>query len=223
MATKTSQNAEKITRVWVLGAGASIDGAKKANRAAPSDFDFLKSVSDYFGDSRVKRINAVLWNRVEKGFSITQSKWAEGGLEEGIRKRISRFEANRLFDRARNSGNGKPTITNDDFLADLNELIRWWLGGLKANANGSIKDLVDTVVSSGGKEKIVTFNYDTLVEDCLAKIGISESDAIDLKNLQRSRAANSFTPLLLKMHGSVSWVCLIWPRKAMRIPSTSRL
>ncbi len=205
MSNARGTNQETITRVWVLGAGASIDGSAASGRAAPSDYDFLRSLSSYFNDSPTKRKNSLLWNRVSKGFSITQSNWTEGSLEEGIRRRIARFDANRLFDRPRNSGKGKPTITNEAFLADLNEVIRWWLSGLKVNPRGSLSTIVESVLASGGTEKIITFNYDTLIEECFERRDVNVDEVLDLTRLQKGRGAKYFSPYLLKMHGSVNW------------------
>lgn len=215
---KTEKLRQSVDTLYILGAGASYALSEikvRSNKFSPSvtplDKDFLQRLSE-FPSSRGWR---------KKSLDIIKSEWLdhqnliEHGLEEAIIKRVSQFEfLTSLHQRRTNN-----KIDNPTYLNHLTHLITDYLLTCKSNTSGHTKQFIDTIFQKGVdpkdyKNRIITFNYDTLIERPLIERSISKKkiyfDRIANKQAdgQRRNANEKFLhPLILKLHGSINWRC----------------
>lgn len=135
------------------------------------------------------------------------------GLEEAIIKRVSQYE----FLSKVHSRRVRDKCSNEDYLNHLSHLITAYLSQCKSNNTNHARKLANYIFPKGTsrnefKNRIITFNYDTLIERPLLDRGISKRtlyfDRLANEEEDGLRRTNSQAfphPLVLKLHGSINW------------------
>lgn len=216
---KRRANRQKVNTLYILGAGASMALSHVASRnnnfsrhTTPLDCDFLPRLidADPARGWRKQSLELIRTNWLEKG-----SKIEDYGLEAAIIKRVSDYDLlSAIY-----SDKSRRRCSNADFLNDLSHLITAYLGYCRSNNSGRTKKFVDRVfrrrqLANRYRNRIITFNYDTIVDRVLIERGISKRkiyfDRIAQNEADGTRRANHEVfdhPLILKLHGSLNWRC----------------
>ncbi|MCO5106186.1 MAG: SIR2 family protein [Burkholderiaceae bacterium] len=215
---KIQRHRQPVDRLFVLGAGASyalseVDVRKRdfARTVTPLDKDFLQRLKHF----RPRRG----WRR--RSFDLLEAQWLDrdefvsNGLERSIIKRVSQFE----FLSSLHPKKTRGKTSNSDYVNTLSHLITDFLLGCKSNVSGNTKRFTNWVFPPGTepkdyKNRIITFNYDTLIERPLLERGVSKKKIYFDRHanrredgLRRNADEKFLHPLLLKLHGSVNWHC----------------
>ena len=205
-----------VERLFVLGAGASfsaskVNNNKLINRQAPLDADFCKRICDV----SYKR---PAW--VSKSCGIIKDKWIdekpfeEYGLEEAISRQLGHID----FLNAVYLQRSRTAIKSFDYLNHLTHLIMFILNKVHERRDRPYKTFVDKVFPNTFdecKDRVITFNYDDLLDKYLLERFEKEQlyfDAITGSNRRPPirktwRRTQYDFPLLLKLHGSINWRC----------------
>lgn len=215
---KREANRQPVDTLYVLGAGASYGlSAVKAKKnplsrhVTPLDAKFLEHL-EYF-----KPHNG--WKKDSTELVLQQwfdrEKAVNHGLEAAIIKRVSQYEF--LYNLHPIRIKGK--CSNQEYLNHLSHLIADFLVKCRANSSGSARKLVNSIFPlhtavSEYRDRVITFNYDTIMERPLIDRGVSKKkiyfDRIVAKEADGTRrnADERFPhPLILKLHGSTNWRC----------------
>lgn len=215
---KIARYRQAVEKLFVLGAGASyalssVDVRKNtfARTVTPLDRDFLQRVKHF----RPKKG----WPR--RALDILEANWLDrdefspSGLESAIIKRVSQYDLLSSLHPKRTRGK----INNPEYINYASHLITDFLLKCKSNNSGSTKRFANWLFPSGAgpekyKNRVITFNYDTLLERPLIERGISKKKiyfdrlAHNQEDGQRRNADEKFPhPLILKLHGSINWRC----------------
>ena len=215
---KRSANRQPIETLYILGAGASKGLTHVKTRkndhsryTAPIDRDFLKLL-DHFPRKHGWQSRSL--EKVKKDW-LGSADVLDCGLEEAVICRVADYDMlSALYpDKSRRK------CTNEDYLTHITHLIADFLIKCRSNQTGDTKKFVSKVFPSGTKpesyqNRIVTFNYDLIIDRPLLDRGISKKklyfDRIVLSpddGIRRTTAEKFIHPLLLKLHGSVNWRC----------------
>ena len=212
-------NRQEVETLFVLGAGASFGLSTvktKANqiskKVTPLDKDFLRCLKAFQP--------TIGWRKTSTDTVFEDwfdRELAENyGLEEAIIKRVNQYEFLSSLHPIRTKGK----CGNEDYLNHISHLITAYLNKCRSNRTGNTKKLIDHVFPAGEasskyKNRIITFNYDTIIERPLIERGLSKKriyfDRIvsEKSDGLRRKASEKFPhPLILKLHGSVNWRCL---------------
>lgn len=215
---KLEKYRQKINKLYVLGAGASFALSKVKVRknkfvreTTPLDKDFLNRLNEF--------IPTRGWQRGSTKYLadewLDRDDFFESPLETAIIRRASQYD----FLSSLHPRSTKEKATNADYLNHLSHLIADFLKKCKANGSGDARKFVDGIFPKGVdvadyKNRVVTFNYDTLVERPLFDRGISRKkiyfDRIALTKgdgVKRNADEKFIHPLILKLHGSTNWRC----------------
>lgn len=215
---KLKKHRQKIEKLYILGAGASFALSEVSARknkysrsTTPLDKDFLARLKDF------EPVRG--WQHISTEF--LQSEWLDrdlffsSPLERAIIRRVSQFD----FLSSLHSRSTKNKASNQDYLNNLSHLIADFLKQCKSNVSGRTRKFVDFVFPKGIDpaeyiNRIVTFNYDTLIERPLIERGISKKkiyfDRIATAKgdgIRRNNNEKFLHPLVLKLHGSINWRC----------------
>ncbi|MCA3155769.1 MAG: SIR2 family protein [Burkholderiales bacterium] len=209
---------QEVEKLFVLGAGASfglseVDVRKRefARTVTPLDKDFLARLRHFRpGRGWQRRI----FDRVEDQW-LDRDQLVSNGLERAIIKRVSQFD----FLSSLHPRKTRDHASNAQYVNDISHLITDYLLGCKSNSSGNTKKFVNWVFPAGidprdHKNRIITFNYDTLIERPLLERGVSRKkiyfDRLSSKRedgLRRNADERFPHPLILKLHGSANWRC----------------
>lgn len=209
---------QPVEKLFVLGAGASLGLSQvqprdhKPSRAVtPLDANFLKCLH------AARPANG--WKR--KSVDLLLSDWLdagpilEHGLERAVIKRVSQYDFLSALHPRRTRGKSD----NAKYLNHLSHLVTAYLINCKSNTSGSTRRFVNWAFPPGVDvsdyaNRVITFNYDTLLERPLIERGVSRrkiyfdrlvSQPAD--NTDRKAEEKFLHPLVLKLHGSVNWRC----------------
>jgi hypothetical protein len=214
---KQKNNRQEVDTLYVLGAGASY----ALTYVNPKKRDFVRSIAPLDKDfiECLKKNKNTGWKK--NATHIIMNDWfdrdpiANHGLEQAIIKRVSQFEFLSNVHQTRIRGK----CSNEDYLNNLSHLITEYLQKCKSNSSGNTKKFINNVFPSGispdvYKNRVITFNYDTLIERPLIERGLSRKklyfDRIVNKKssgLRRNTDKKFSSPLILKLHGSINWRC----------------
>ena len=209
---------QEIETLYILGAGASfalsqikaIKG-KMPKSVTPLDKDFLHCV-EINKPSKGWRRTAI--DEIKNGWLDESNVFGEG-LEQAIIKRVSQYDFLSNINPART----RLKCSNEDYVNYLTHLITAYLLKAKSNSSGDTKAFVNFVFPIGDKvdtypNRIITFNYDTLIERPLFERGVSFKKIyfdriVKEKSDGWNRNADQkfLHPLILKLHGSANWRC----------------
>ena len=216
---KRVKSRQEVDTLYILGAGASyalsfINPQKNKplkKTVTPLDKDFLNCIN------KSKPTNG--WKK--ESVELLDNGWLDNdfifdlGLEQAIIKRVSQYE----FLSNLNSERTRKKCNNEDFLNNLTHLVTAYLMKCRSNSSGQTKTFVNRAFPIGikpeeYKNRIITFNYDTLIDKHLIERGLSIKkiyfDRIVKSKDEGTRREYSqkfMHPLILKLHGSINWRC----------------
>mgnify|MGYP006076713289 CR=1 FL=1 len=198
------QNRHEVHNLYVLGAGASraISTGNKDKKLAPLDKEFC---------SEIKKIIAPRWaeeaaRRVEADF-IHHSVFAKTGLEEMVCQQLSDLSfIDSIWRRAKN-GKRRP----DQFLEDVVHVIAHRLKSCKAKKEEDLSLFLGKTFKGdqekNNKNRIITFNYDTIIDDILLQRFSPQQLYFDNIVQPEGQSEGEKYPILIKLHGSINWRC----------------
>ncbi len=204
---KTASNRYKLNRLFIIGAGASRSSSTDKNKA-PLDKEFCEEIYDL-------DISRPTWVPQSRG--VVCGKWSyptsfyEMGLEEAVLRQMSHFEfLDAIHPRRRSI-----SVGGSDYLNHVAHLITFVLRRAKENSGKLYEKFTSNLFRSDRisriKDRIITFNYDDLLDRYLVnKFPIQEVyfDRIKKYRYDSYRRPERFEhPLLIKLHGSVNWRC----------------
>jgi hypothetical protein len=212
---KRLENQFKVKRLFVLGAGASFSASKtrdvNAYKTAPLDNVFCKRIYDT--ENTVKK---PVW--VSSSCKLLREKWLDNkkfedyGLEEAVSEQLGHID----FLRAVYKRRSRSVITVANFLNHLSHLIVFILNKSREREGLPYSHFVDKVFPSSFDncvDRIITFNYDTLLDQYLLRRFVKEQVYFDgIKDNPRSskyRRLQCDAPLMIKLHGSINWRCTV--------------
>lgn len=212
---KQRASRQQVDTLFVLGAGASYGlstvntrSAEFSKYVAPLDKDFLSCLNAF--SPRIgwqkSSTDVVLRHWLDRTPAIRH------GLEEAIIKRVSQYE----FLAKIHSRRTRDKCSNEDYLNHLSHLISHYLSRCRPNRSGMTDEIARHIFPNRRKatllNRIITFNYDTLIDEVLLGRGFSKKTlyfdriADSQADGVSRRAADVFVhPLMLKLHGSVNW------------------
>lgn len=203
---------KKIDTLFVLGAGASYGAsmAKSTATVAPLDKDFCK---------RIQTLDCSKPYWVSASRDILGKQWKdfhefkEMGLEAAILKQLGHLEFLSSIQPKRMKG----TIEQAEYLNHLAHIICFILRKVKPSRNDPYASLFEKAFKvdefSKVKNRVITFNYDDLLDrHFVEQFGVRQTYFDKLKERKdasgrRSKDDKVENPLLLKLHGSVNWLC----------------
>lgn len=204
---KTVHNRYKVNRLFIIGAGASRSASTDKNKA-PLDKEFCKHISDL-------QTLRPSWVSSSKGIVCGNwryhTRFDEMGLEQAVLRQMSQFEFLDAIHRRR-----RPTsINGPEYLNHIAHLISFILRKSRETPAGLYLEFVTKVFASSTiselNDRIITFNYDDLLDKYLVcRFPLQEVyfDRMKWRRNDPDRRQERFDhPLLIKLHGSVSWRC----------------
>jgi hypothetical protein len=215
---KRRRNRLEVETVYVLGAGSSkalTDVTKRKNKfhrgTAPVDRDFLPSLNAFALRQGWQRHSLDL---IKENW-LRESPLLDCGLEEAVIKRVADYDMlSALY-----SDKSRRKCTNEDYLNNLSHLIAAFLLKCRSNNSGDTRTFVNHVFPlkqavETYPNRIITFNYDLIVDRPLLERGISKRKmyfdrigACESDGTKRAQGEKFPHPLLLKLHGSLNWRC----------------
>lgn len=147
--------------------------------------------------------------RVEKEY-LHHVDFQIAGLEELIRQQISDYEFIASIQPRRSRGKR----SKEEYLNDLIHLVSYVLSRSRANDQALLEKWLGKYLKGtperGPKNRIITFNYDTLIDDVLLKWHSPQHvyfDNIWSSSTKTPKRLADRYPLLIKLHGSINWRC----------------
>lgn len=213
---KQIANRQEVDSLFILGAGASHGLSLVKSRTndhsksvAPLDKDFLDCINCFCPTKgwRKASTETVLRHWFDRIPATSH------GLEEAIIKRVSQYD----FLKNLHSRRVRDKCSNEDYLNHLSHLITAYLFRCRSNSSGYTKRFADYIFPKGIKRsdyrnRIVTFNYDTIIDKPLIERGIPKKslyfDRINSDEkfgTKRTKKQKFPHPLILKLHGSINW------------------
>jgi hypothetical protein len=206
----------RVNRLFILGAGASFSSSQvgssdSINRQAPLDMDFCE---------RICSIDFQRPGWVSKSCSIVKDKWLDNkpletcGLEEAVSRQLTNIDFLNAVHKQRRKG----SITSFEYINHLSHLIVFILKKVHENNDFAYRTFVEKIFNksfSKCKDRIITFNYDDLLDKHLLTKFEKEQVYFDTitnssKRPPHRKAKREILcdfPLLIKLHGSVNWRC----------------
>lgn len=216
---KRRANRQEVKTLCILGAGASLALSHVAPRkkvfskhTTPLDGDFLKKLIalNPNGGWRKSSLKLIQSNWLEKGTEIS-----DYGLEEAIIKRVSDYDLLSTL----HPDNSRRKCSNAEFINNLSHLITAYLSSCRSNSSGRTRKFINhyfppRIPVNSYRNRIITFNYDTIIDRALIERGISKRKIyfdrcvqMQANGTRRNNAEVFNHPLLLKLHGSLNWKC----------------
>jgi len=215
---KIEKHRKRVKTLYVLGAGASHDLSHVAVRKndfatteTPLDKNFLKRLKD----------SAARKGWQKDSIEYLEAEWLDrddlldSGLESAIISRAGQYD----FLSSLHPRITRGKASNAAYINHLSHLIGDYLKRCKSNSSGNTRLFIDRLFPKGQdaaeyENRVITFNYDTLIERPLIERGLSRKkiyfDRIALKKGDGTRrnSDDAFPhPLVVKLHGSTNWRC----------------
>jgi hypothetical protein len=195
-----------VQKVYVLGAGASYSVTKPGCRS-PLDKDFTSAIST---------LKRVIPKWISPAIETVVNAWLDHvpfedcGLEEAIIRQMGHMQFCEAIHRRR-----KVKTSEFEFINLIAHLVTWILNYSRetpAKTYGTFAKKVFPPKGDGEDlNRIITFNYDTLLDEHLLKYNSPQKLYFDRIRSERDssdrRASPHSEPLLLKLHGSANWRC----------------
>lgn len=207
---RTEAKRRKINRLYILGAGASyaITAAQSSNRVAPLDAQFCRRIVELQGSIRPAWVPELAL-RIQKDY-LHHLDFESAGLEELICQQLSDYG----FIDAIHPRRARGKRTKEEFLSDLVHLICHVLRSARPRDMATLEAWLEKYFrggpNKGVRNRIITFNYDTLVDEILLRWHSPQHlyfDNIRSNENAASTRLNDRYPILLKLHGSINWRC----------------
>lgn len=207
---RTEVNRKKINRLYILGAGSSyaLTESQAINYVAPLDIQFCERIA------ALKEYQRPAWvhdaaNRIQQEY-LHHGDFQAIGLEELIRQQISDYE----FISAIHPRRARGKRSKEEYLHDLIHLIAFTLSKARAKDYTSLVSWLDKYMRGSQKRatsnRIISFNYDTLIDDVLLKWHSPQHlyfDNISNSISDTPQRLSDRYPFMLKLHGSINWRC----------------
>ena len=200
-----------VDRLFVLGAGASYGASRTkagvGEYTAPLDCDFTARLSD-LDYERPGWVRATLQSALQQWKD--HRGFRQCGLEEAILLQLGHLDFLRAIHpkRARND----PSL--GEWLSDVAHLIAFTLNRCHQNRSRLYNQLCRIVFPNDDFEattsRIITFNYDTLLDSVILQYFTPQQTyfhKIDGESLAGRTNGKVVAPLMLKLHGSINWLC----------------
>ena len=211
----------KVEKLFVLGAGASFsatkkarsldDGAPASKTQAPLDSHFCKVL---------KELEAERPHWVSLSRDLVKHAWSDihpmenYGLEAAIIRQLGHMDfLDAIYSRSRALTGIRSSA---EYLNHIAHLITFTLGRCREARSEPLKRLASHIFPTGvdavdTKNRIITFNYDELIDThLLDRFSVAEVYFDRLKERRSAPNRRNFNfdyPLLLKLHGSINWRC----------------
>lgn len=198
---------QQVRRLYILGAGASYDASQHGEYSAPLDKNALAEIYNL-------KLEKPHWfcqhQEFVNGKYKGEAKLTATGLELAVIQQLGQLDFLKVFHPKRAKDNVDPT----EWLDKLNALLCVRLNRSRLKPAGPYQTLAKSVLKhrQPGKpqDRIITFNYDTLLDDILRE-KVSPQDLYFGRILDTESsipaARQTSAPLLLKLHGSTNWRC----------------
>lgn len=207
---RKEENRKKVKKLFILGAGASFSLTKQSlsnvHKQAPLDREFCERIVKLKG--KVKWISEAQ-QRIKKDWKDHNS-FIKLGLEEAIIKQIGHFDFLKSIHSRRSHSR-----TINEYFYDIIHLIVATLDKAEEKDTDIVKRFIKHIFSGTDytkqKNRVITFNYDTIIDKHLYnKFKLTEIyfDRIltEASEAQSKRSGGKIEyPLLIKLHGSINW------------------
>lgn len=203
---KRSENRLKVKKLFVLGAGASYcaSTSRGVQKQSPLDKDFcgrLESLDvskPYWVNESRDKINKAWKDHIP---------FKKFGLEQAIIRHLGNAE----FIDAIHKRKRTASLSSAEYLNHLSHLVCYVLRKARENRGAPYELFVDKYLSEEGtKNRVITFNYDELLDKHLLEMYTTRElyfDKMDLGSVSARREQKYPDPVLVKLHGSVNWRC----------------
>jgi hypothetical protein len=218
MALNTSARSSWHT-VFILGAGASSEFSKHSKpKSTPLDANFVEDLTAAYGKRTTQVVKRRKWQQkmYERfmGDRIVPQKRRKivMGMEAEIISRITSYSALEMMDPRRLKARSFKKRSNAAFLKDATILIAHYLSNIQLIKREELDWFIDYFLgnlpmNADPKNRIITFNYDTLIDDSLESLGFKATELYFPRSIANGKDATLENPLLLKLHGSTNWFC----------------
>jgi len=220
-------NLPKIKNLYILGAGASY-GLSVRNAQFPQndiaevplDKDFVAGLEIHHSDQFQEFAKQSLQGANERA----RINFARQPLEEAVLNRLDMYDFRATCNRQRivKAGKAKRKLENPVYLHYLALLIAYRFSDCSLRHERVAGEFLDKIFPPTQdpkyyKNRIITFNYDTLLDDILLQSEkitpnklyfdrIDENESL-LRQQSTPRSKRFPDPLMLKLHGSINWRC----------------
>jgi hypothetical protein len=203
---KRAENRLKVDKLFVFGAGASYCATQTngIEKQSPLDKDFC---------SRIRNVTATRPTWVESSRDTVIRAWRDHqpfesyGLEQAIIRHLGHSEFKRAIHKRANQG----VPSDPEYMNHLSHLICYILRKAREGRTQSYRQFAERFFrTSRTRNRAITFNYDELLDNHLAKIYSPQElyfDRFDLGPISSRRQVFFHDPALIKLHGSVNWRC----------------
>lgn len=217
----------EINKLYVLGAGASYGLSVRSSplsqfsaEEVPLDKDFLAGLERRDSEKFKEFAKQSLQGRNK----IDRANFAKQPLEQAILNRLEIYDFRATCNRRRitKAGKEKRKLENSLYLHYLALIISYCFSTSSLTHINVAKEFLNKIFlpnqnPTNYKNRIITFNYDTLLDDILLdydninpnKLYFDRIDEDENQlNQKTTPRQNRFDdPLMLKLHGSVNWLC----------------
>lgn len=208
---RRKSNRQKVKRLFVLGAGASYSASYRTPstlKSAPLDSGLCK---------RICELDPAKPHWVAKSRDFVNESWKDDGdfqqmgLEQAVIRQLGHLE----FIQAIHPRRGTGAVDASDWLSHITHLMCYALRHTKENSKAVYRKFANKLdlepKGSGPADRVVTFNYDDLLDrHIVAKYGYRKTyfDRIkDSPDAADRRDGKHPFPMIVKLHGSVNWRC----------------
>ncbi len=199
-----------LDKVFILGAGSSYSltaGQSNKNWIAPLDAEFPKRICDLQ--------NKRGWSKEASQRILEDWLYHVDFNKMSLEKAISQQIADLHFLEAIQPHKGIQQRNALEYLEDVTYVISYILKQIRVKNKKAeelfIQKFFDYVSVDACPNRIITFNYDTIVDaPLIAKYKPQDVYFYKIKsgrNIKNPRVTHNRHPLLLKLHGSVNWYC----------------
>jgi|GEM_PF-1202863 len=203
--------------LFVLGAGASYSITKSNSvgkmdsKEAPLDRNFTARIKHPTEYKKKQLWVDAAKSEVSKDF-LHHQQFSEIGLERSISLQLANLEFLDSIDRSKMR---KVKLKSNEFIEKITHLMTFELDRVKIRDSKIVEKFISKYFHQTSVEecpnRIITFNYDTLIDkyliDRFKSINKIYFDSIAPNSITTRNKEKFSHPLMLKLHGSINWKC----------------